>query len=90
MNLDKYDYVLLDVIQTQKKENRNELIKLGSIERMFWFRLEGDDSQHIAETQVGERIANLYLGGYIHTRNGYALTKRGKEELNVIMSDSAG
>ena len=88
MELDKYDYVLLDVIHTQKKENRNELIRLHAIERLFWSRLEGDDSQQLSETQVGERITKLYLSGYIQTRNGYGLTKKGREELNVIISDS--
>lgn len=81
MILDKYDYVILDIIHTYKKEHKSELIKLNGIERIFWTRIENDTSRDITETQLGERIANLYLDDYICNRNGYALTKKGRSEL---------
>lgn len=84
MQLDKYDYVILDIILTFKKTNKNQLIKLTQLEANFWTRIERDDSHNTRSAQLGERIANLYLEGYITNKagQGYTLTKRGKEELN--------
>ncbi len=84
MPLDKYDFVILDIIQSFKKNNRNELIKLSQLETAFWSRIEQDDSQTTRSAQLGERIAALYLDGYISNKPnlGYRLTKRGKEELS--------
>jgi len=84
MPLDKYDFVILDIIQSFKKNNRNELIKLSQLEAAFWSRIEQDDSQTTRSAQLGERIAALYLDGYISNKPnlGYRLTKRGKEELS--------
>ena len=84
MFLDKYDYVILDIIQTYKKNNKNELIKLSQLETAFWSRIEHDDASSTRSAQLGERVANLYLDGYIMNKNnsGYRLTKKGKEELS--------
>lgn len=84
MPLDKYDFVILDIIQSYKKNNRNELIKLTQLETAFWSRIEQDDAQTTRSAQIGERIAALYLDGYIMNKpnQGYRLTKRGKEELS--------
>ena len=84
MPLDKYDFVILDIIQSFKKNNRNELIKLSQLETAFWSRIEHDDAQTTRSAQLGERIAALYLDGYISNKPnlGYRLTKRGKEELS--------
>ena len=84
MQLDKYDFVILDIILTYKKSNKNQLIKLTQLEANFWTRIERDDSHNTRSAQLGERIANLYLEGYITNKSGqgYALTKRGKEELS--------
>lgn len=84
MQLDKYDYVILDIILSYKKANKNQLIKLTQLEANFWTRIERDDSHNTRSAQLGERIANLYLEGYITNKagQGYVLTKRGKEELN--------
>lgn len=81
--LDKYDYVIFDIIQSFKKSNKNQLIRLSQLEANFWTRIERDNSQNTRSAQLGERIANLYLEGYIANRNGmgYTLTKKGKEEL---------
>ena len=87
MQLDKYDYVLLDIIYNYKKSHNNELIKLPIIETSFWSRIENDDSQHKEQSPVGERITRLYLEGYVTTRNGYTLTRRGKEELNLQLAE---
>jgi len=84
MYLDKYDYVILDIIQAYKRNNKNELIKLSQLETAFWSRIEHDDAQATRSAQLGERVANLYLEGYIMNKSniGYRLTKKGKEELS--------
>ena len=84
MQLDKYDYVILDIIQAYKRNNKNELIKLSQLETAFWSRIEHDDAHSTRSAQLGERIANLYLEGYIMNKSnsGYRLTKKGKEELS--------
>jgi hypothetical protein len=81
--MDKYDYVILDIIHTFRKNNRNQLIRLQQLEANFWTRIQRDESRHTQSAHLGERIARLYLEGYIVNRAGagYALTKRGKEEL---------
>ena len=81
MMLDRYDYLILDIIHSHKKQNRNEVIKLGVIEDLFWSRLEHDVTRPSGDAQLGERIARLYLEGYIQNRQGYAVTRKGKAEL---------
>ncbi|MDZ4822315.1 MAG: hypothetical protein SH856_02540 [Flavobacteriales bacterium] len=81
MILDKYDYVILDIIHAYKKEHKTELIKLTGIEKIFWTRIENDSSHDMNETQIGERITNLYLEGYLFNKQGYVLTKKGRMEL---------
>jgi predicted transcriptional regulator len=83
MMLDKYDYVLLDIIYTYKKNNKSQLIKLAQLEANYWTRIEHDDARDNHTAQLGERIANLYLNGFIINKSGvgYTLTKKGKEEL---------
>jgi hypothetical protein len=81
--LDKYDYILLDIIYTYKKNNKNQLIKLSQLEANYWTRIERDDARDNHTAQLGERIAHLYLNGYIFNNSGvgYNLTRKGKEEL---------
>lgn len=83
MHLDKYDYVIMDIIQAFKRHNRNQLIKLSQLEAAFWSRIEHDDAQSTRSAQLGERIATLYLEGYVMNKagQGYNLTRKGKEEL---------
>jgi predicted transcriptional regulator len=79
--MDKYDYLLLDIIQSHKEEH-NSLINLGNLERNFWRRIERDDNLNIGDARVGERITNLFLDGLIQIKSGYSLTKKGREELS--------
>lgn len=81
--LDKYDYVLLDIIYTYKKNNKNQLIKLSQLEANYWTRIEKEDATENHSAHLGERIANLYLNGYIQNKSGigYTLTRKGKDEL---------
>ncbi len=83
MYLDKYDYVILDIIQAYKRNNHKQLIKLPQLEMGFWSRIENDDANNSRSAQIGERVANLYIEGYILNRNnqGYSLTRKGKDEL---------
>jgi len=79
--MDRYDYLILDIIQTYKRTNA-ENIRLGALEEVFWKKIENDRALNIGHAKIGERVARLYLDGYIHNKNGYILTRRGKEELS--------
>ena len=82
-NLFKIKDILLDIIYTYKKNNKNQLIKLSQLEANYWTRIERDDTRDNHTAQLGERIANLYLEGFILNKAGigYNLTRKGKEEL---------
>jgi hypothetical protein len=83
--IDKYDFVILDIIQSFKKNHQNQLIKLSQLEANFWTRIQQDDARHTHSAQLGERVAKLYLEGYLLNKGGagYTLTKKGKEELQL-------
>jgi hypothetical protein len=80
--LDKYDYVILDIVFAFKRNN-SILIKLSQLELAFWSRIEHDDAKDMQSAQLGERIATLYLQGYLNNKggSGYCITKKGKEEI---------
>ena len=80
MQMDKYDFMILDIIQNFKLENQNH-IKLSVLERNFWKRIEADTDLHVGQARIGERITNLYLDGLIQNKDGYTLTKKGREQL---------
>lgn len=84
--LDKYDYVILDIVFAFKRNNNNNLIKLAQLELAFWSRIEHDDAKDMQSAHLGERIATLYLQGYLNNKGGqgYAITKRGKEEIALL------
>ena len=46
-----------------------------------WKRIEEDTDLHVGKARIGERITNLYLDGLIQNKDGYALTKKGREQL---------
>lgn len=79
--MDKYDYLILDIVQNFKENNR-ELIRLAILEKTFWKRIENDINLSVGQAKIGERITNLYLDGMIQNKGGYMLTKRGREELS--------
>lgn len=79
--MDKYDYLILDIIQNYKENNR-ELIRLAILEKTFWKRIENDVNLSVGQAKIGERITNLYLDGMIQNKGGYMLTKKGREELS--------
>ena len=70
--LDKYDYMILDIVQSHKIEF-NVNIRLAALERSFWKRIEADTDLNVGKARIGERITNLYLDGMVQNRNGYAL-----------------
>ena len=78
--LDKYDHMILDIIHMHKIENQCH-IRLAVLERNFWKRIEEDTDLHVGKARIGERITNLYLDGLIQNKDGYALTKKGREQL---------
>ena len=80
MHMDKYDFMILDIIQNFKLENQNH-IRLSVLERNFWKRIEADTDLHVGQARIGERITNLYLDGLIQNKDGYTLTKKGREQL---------
>jgi hypothetical protein len=79
-NLDKYDYMILDIIQSHKLEQQAH-IRLAVLERNFWKRIEEDTDLSVGQARIGERITNLYLDGILQNKNGYTLTKKGREQL---------
>ena len=81
MQMDKYDFMILDIIQNFKLENQNH-IRLSVLERNFWKRIEADTDLHVGQARIGERITNLYLDGLIQNKDGYTLTKKGREQLS--------
>ena len=80
MHMDKYDFMILDIIRNFKLENQNH-IRLSVLERNFWKRIEADTDLHVGQARIGERITNLYLDGLIQNKDGYTLTKKGREQL---------
>ena len=78
MQMDKYDFMILDIIQTHKIENQSH-IRLSVLERNFWKSIEADTNLHVGQARIGERITNLYLDGLIQNKDGYTLTKKGRE-----------
>ena len=75
--------MILDIIQTFRKNNKNQYIKLNQLEANFWTRIQRDAAHQMQSTQLGERVTKLYLNGFIVNKSGlgYTLTKKGKEEL---------
>lgn len=80
--MDKHDLMILDIVQQHKKEMQ-ENIRLATLERNFWKRIEGDVTLSVGQARIGERITRLYLDGMIQNKNGYMLTKKGREALSV-------
>ena len=80
--MDKYDFMVLDIVQTYKQEQQAH-IRLAVLERNFWKRIEADTDLSVGQARIGERITNLYLDGMVQNKNGYALTKKGREQLAV-------
>lgn len=80
LNMDKYDYMILDIIHTYKQEQQSH-IRLAVLERNFWKRIEADTDLSVGQARIGERITNLYLDGMLQNKNGYTLTKKGREQL---------
>ena len=80
--MDKHDLMILDIVQQHKREQQ-EHIRLAALERNFWKRIEGDVTLSVGQARIGERITRLYLDGLIQNKNGYMLTKKGRESLNM-------
>ncbi len=88
--IDRYDFVILDIIQNFKKNNKNQLIRLSQLEANFWVKIERDLAHQNQSAHLGERISKLYLEGFILNKPsvGYTLTRKGKELLqnqNVVL-----
>jgi hypothetical protein len=79
--MDKYDYLLLDVIQSHKQQFGSAM-RLSDIEHEFWQRIERDRSLNIGQARIGERVTRLYMDDLIHNKNGYILTRKGREVLS--------
>ncbi len=84
--MDKYDFGILDIIQTFRKNNKSQYIKLNQLEANFWTRIQRDAAHQTHSTQLGERVTKLYLEGFIVNKGGlgYNVTKKGKEQIVVL------
>ncbi len=87
--MDKYDYLLLDVILTHKQQFGSAM-RLNDIERQFWKRIEEDDNLSIGQARIGERVTRLYVDDLIQNREGYSLTRKGREVLSFAPVESLG
>ncbi|NQX91405.1 MAG: hypothetical protein HRT74_04590 [Flavobacteriales bacterium] len=85
--MDKYDYMILEIIQEYKK-NHQSLIRLGVLEENYWKRIQNDQALSVGKARIGERITKLYLDGQIQNKDGYMLTKKGREQLAFAPSTS--
>lgn len=79
--MDKYDYMILDVINAHKQQY-GTYIRLNDIEKNFWKRIEDDRSLNIGQARIGERVAKLYIDDLIQNKDGYMLTRKGREVLS--------
>jgi len=86
--LDTYDLMILDIVRTHRRENQSN-IRLAVLERNFWKQIETHEQPlGVGQAKIGERITFLYLNGFVHNKNGYALTKKGKAALQVGRTDA--
>lgn len=86
--LDTYDLMILDIVRTHRRENQSN-IRLAVLERNFWKQIETHEQPlGVGQAKIGERITFLYLNGFVHNKNGYALTKKGKAALQVGTTDA--
>lgn len=87
--LDTYDLMILDIVRTHRRENQSN-IRLAVLERNFWKQIETHEQPlGVGQAKIGERITFLYLNGFVHNKNGYALTKKGKAALQLSTSSDA-
>ncbi len=80
--MDVYDYIILDIIAAFKKSERSN-IHLNELENVFWKRIKNDGSLNVGKARLGERIARLYIEGFIEKKDGYQITKKGHKEIVV-------
>ncbi len=87
--MDRYDSLILEIIQQHIScSSEKERIKLRGLEKTFWKEIESHKDLSVGHGRVGERITKLYVNGLIENKNGYALTRKGKVELNVRAEQS--
>ncbi len=79
--MDKYDYLILDVIRNYK-ERYGTYIRLSEIEKRFWQRIQNDPSLSVGKARIGERVAKLYIKDLIQNKDGYMVTRKGREVLS--------
>lgn len=79
--MDRYDFLLLDIIHNYKENGLKMNVSLSQMEKLFWKRIESHDALTLSQARVGERITRLYLESLIENRGGYCLTKRGRSVL---------
>lgn len=80
--MDKYDFLILQIIHEHKQKGYTSNIRLAELERSFWRKIEDDQTLSIGHGRIGERITKLYLDEYIVNRDGYTLTKKGRLQLS--------
>jgi nucleoid-associated protein YejK len=88
--MDRYDLLILDIIRTHRQQcpDRSR-INLATLERTYWKAIESDKALSYGQGRIGERIARLYLAGYIENKNGYHVTRKGRAELEAATATLA-
>ncbi len=80
--MDTYDRLLLRIIATHNQSDKMNRIKLRQLESKFWQEVAARASLRSNEGKLGERVARLYIQGFIENKEGYKLTRRGRNVLD--------
>ena len=75
--------MILDIIHMHKVENQCH-IRLACLGATSGSALKKTRIS-MGKARIGERITNLYLDGLIQNKDGYALTKKGREQLRSLL-----
>lgn len=81
--MDKYDFLLLDIVHNYKENGLKMNIGLNQLEKLFWKRIETHQSLSIGQARIGERITKLYLEKLIENKGGYYVTKKGRAQIEL-------
>lgn len=79
--MDKYDILLLRIINDYKENGLRMNISLSQMEHLFWKRIEKEENLSLNQARIGERITRLYIENLIENKSGYCVTRKGRTML---------
>lgn len=88
--MDRYDRLILNIIYSNNQMlNHGSRTRLQQVEQAYWKKIEAEKDLSAGSGRIGERITNLYLRGLIENKDGYKLTRKGRQELQYLVGQSA-